>query len=99
MKPESADLVADLFTSFDSGEMPHLMGARRRQLFRYNGLYFHLQDFDDDEGGKAIEEAKSHPSFVKISADLKGSIEPYDPSTWRSPSDAMATRFYHWASH
>ena len=28
--------------------------------------------------------------------DLKPFIEAYDPKTWRSPADAMATRFYTW---
>ena len=23
-------------------------------------------------------------------------VEAYDPATWRSPADAMATRFYNW---
>ncbi|PPS91609.1 TcmI family type II polyketide cyclase, partial [Thermobifida fusca] len=22
----------------------------------------------------------------------------YDPDTWRSPADAVATRFYHWSA-
>ncbi|WP_165956124.1 TcmI family type II polyketide cyclase [Streptomyces hainanensis] len=30
-------------------------------------------------------------------ADLRPYIDPYDPQTWRSPADAMARRFYHWA--
>jgi cyclase len=33
---------------------------------------------------------------VKVSVDLKPYIDAYDPATWRSPADAMATRFYHW---
>jgi len=33
---------------------------------------------------------------VQISDDLKQFITAYDPATWRSPTDAMATRFYHW---
>ena len=45
---------------------------------------------------QAIEEAKSHPLFVGISETLKAHIGAYDPATWRSPADAMATRFYHW---
>ena len=98
MAPESADSVANLFADFDSGELPAMMGTRRRELFRYRGLYFHLQDFDDDHGGTAIESAKTHPSFVRISADLKAFIEAYDPKTWRSPQDAMAHRFYHWSA-
>jgi len=88
--------VAKLFADFDATEMPHLMGTRRRQLFAYRGLYFHLQEFDADNGGQLIEEAKTDPRFVRISDDLKPFIEAYDPATWRSPADAMATRFYHW---
>ena len=98
MDPGSAESVADLFADFDAGGMPHLMGTRRRQLFHYRGLYFHLQDFDDDHGGEAIEQAKTHPLFVKVSDDLKPFIEAYDPATWRSPKDAMATPFYTWES-
>ncbi|MFC1411204.1 TcmI family type II polyketide cyclase [Streptacidiphilus sp. N1-12] len=91
----SAD-VSKLFTEFDATEMPHLMGTRRRQLFSYRGLYFHLQDFDADNGGELIERAKTDPRFIGISNDLKPFIEAYDPATWRSPADAMATRFYDW---
>jgi cyclase len=55
-----------------------------------------LQDFDSDNGGHRIEEAKQDPRFIRICDDLKPFIEAYDPATWRSPSDAMATRFYSW---
>ena len=96
MNPDSRDQVAKIFTEFDRTPMPDLMGTTRRQLFFYRGLYFHLQEFDSDDGGAAIEEAKSHPLFVKVSADLTPYIGAYDPSTWRSPADAMATAFYHW---
>ncbi|WP_181796545.1 TcmI family type II polyketide cyclase [Streptomyces sp. WELS2] len=96
MEPHASDDVARLFGVFDETEMPHRMGTRRRQLFKYRGLYFHLQDFDTDNGGELIEEAKTDPRFIRISEDLKPFIEAYDPQTWRSPKDAMATRFYHW---
>ncbi|WP_131738758.1 TcmI family type II polyketide cyclase [Actinomadura roseirufa] len=96
LDPAHAGSVADLFAEFDRSEMPALMGTRRRELFHYRGLYFHLQDFDDDHGGEAIEEARTHPRFQRISADLKPFVAPYDPETWRSPRDAMAARFYHW---
>lgn len=97
MEPAAGADVARIFEEFDRTEMPDLMGTRRRQLFSYRGLYFHLQDFDSDDGGAHIEQAKTHPLFVQVSADLKPFIEAYDPATWRSPADAMATRFYHWA--
>ncbi|MFJ3671287.1 TcmI family type II polyketide cyclase [Streptomyces sp. NPDC090106] len=98
MDPGAAADVARIFQEFDGTDMPHLMGTRRRQLFSYRGLYFHLQDFDTDHGGEHIEQAKTHPLFMKVSDDLKPFIEAYDPATWRSPADAMASRFYHWAS-
>ncbi|MEU1185858.1 TcmI family type II polyketide cyclase [Streptomyces sp. NPDC005820] len=96
MEPGSSVDVAKLFADFDATEMPHRMGTRRRQLFSYRGLYFHLQDFDTDNGGELIEQAKTDPRFVRISDDLKPFIEAYDPATWRSPADAMAKRFYNW---
>ena len=96
MDAQSSADVARLFGEFDATDMPERMATRRRQLFAYRGLYFHLQDFDDDRGGARIEAAKTAPEFIRISADLKPFIEPYDPLTWRSPADAMATRFYHW---
>ncbi len=96
MDPSAHQDVAKLFSDFDATEMPRLMGTRRRQLFYYRGLYFHLQDFDEDNGGTLIEQAKSDPRFVRISDDLKPFIQAYDPATWRSPADAMATRFYAW---
>lgn len=98
MEPGSAQDVARLFTEFDGTDMPHRMGTRRRQLFSYRGLYFHLQDFDSEDGGERIEEARTDPRFVGISEDLKPFIEAYDPATWRSPADAMASRFYHWTA-
>jgi cyclase len=96
MQPGSGGEVARLFGDFDATDMPQLMGTRRRQLFAYQGLYFHLQDFAVDSGGELIEQAKTEPRFVQISADLKEFIQPYDPATWRSPADAIATRFYRW---
>ncbi|MFH9293725.1 TcmI family type II polyketide cyclase [Streptomyces sp. NPDC017520] len=96
MDSESSIDVSKLFADFDGSEMPHRMGTRRRQLFAYRGLYFHLQDFDSDNGGELIEQAKTDPRFVRISDDLKPFIQAYDPATWRSPADAMATRFYNW---
>ena len=96
LNPGSDADVAKLFTEFDATDMPHRMGTRRRQLFHYRGLYFHLQDFDEDNGGRLIEQAKDDERFIRISEDLKPFIQAYDPATWRSPADAMATRFYSW---
>jgi cyclase len=96
MQPRLSTQVAELFSAFDQTDMPHRMGTRRRELFSYQGLYFHLQDFDGEYGGERILQARTDPRFIKISDDLKAYIEAYDPATWTSPADAMATRFYHW---
>jgi cyclase len=96
IKPAWCASVAEIFRKFDDTDMPHRMGTRRRQLFSYKGLYFHLQDFDSDSGGELIEAAKTDPRFIQISDDLRPFIEAYDPATWRSPADAMAGRFYSW---
>ncbi|MBN6040606.1 TcmI family type II polyketide cyclase [Amycolatopsis sp. 195334CR] len=98
MDAASSAEVAALFTEFDRGAMPELMGTRRRQLFHYRGLYFHLQDFDGQEGPERIEAARTRPEFARISEELKPFITAYDPATWRSPKDAMAERFYDWAA-
>lgn len=95
MDPASAIPVSEVFGQFDRTEMPHLMGTRRRELFRFQDLYFHLQDFVETDGVSTVEAAKTDARFVKVSADLRPFIEPYDPA-WRSPKDAMAERFYHW---
>ncbi|MER5950509.1 TcmI family type II polyketide cyclase [Streptomyces sp. NPDC001904] len=98
MAPAAAENVAELFDAFDRTDMPARMGTRRRQLFAYRGLYFHLQDFDGNDGAGRIEDARNDPRFTAISQDLKPYIEAYDPATWRSPADAMAQRFYAWGA-
>ena len=95
MDPGHTGSVADIFKQFDSTEMPHLMGTRRRELFRFHNLYFHLQDFVRPDGVSTVENAKTDPRFIQVSADLRPFIEPFAPD-WRSPKDAMAERFYHW---
>jgi cyclase len=97
MEPHVSTEVARLFEKFDQTDMPHRMGTKRRELFNFHDLYIHMQDFDDGEnGGSRIANARQDPLFVQISADLKAFLTAYDPATWRSPADAMATRFYHW---
>ncbi|GGL46399.1 TcmI family type II polyketide cyclase [Nocardia jinanensis] len=97
MNPEDGGRVAELFSDFDKSDLPRRMGTFRRQLFNYKGLYFHLQDFDSDNGRDSVEGAKNDPRFVRISSDLKPFITAYDPG-WRTPADAMADRFYHWSA-
>jgi cyclase len=94
--PAAKPDIAQLFGDFDATDMPERMGTLRRQLFGYHDLYFHLQDFASEDGRQAIEAARTDPRFQQISADMRPFVQAYDPQTWRSPADAMATRFYHW---
>ncbi|MDJ0362346.1 TcmI family type II polyketide cyclase [Rhodococcus sp. H29-C3] len=89
--------VGDLFSEFDSTDMPSRMGTQRRELFYFQGLYFHIQNFAGDNGADRVENAKRDPRFVGISEDLRPYIEPYDPN-WKSPRDAIATPFYRWTA-
>lgn len=95
MNPESAEQVAAIFTEFDRSGMPEVMGTRRRELFHYRGLYFHVQDFTDADH-VISKDMQVRDEFQAVSRDLRPHVGAFDPATWRSPADAMATRFYHW---
>lgn len=98
LDPDKVPDVASLFADFDQTDMPYRMGTVRRQLFEFEGLYFHLQDFLEDGTNERIEAAKTDPSFVKISDSLRPFITAYRPD-WKSPADAMARRFYTWEAN
>ncbi|MGW0393822.1 TcmI family type II polyketide cyclase [Streptomyces sp. NPDC003042] len=98
MDSMSSDQVTRIFTEFDQSDMPARMGTLRRQLFMYKGLYLHLQDLAEDDGGPRMRESRTDPRFLRISHDLLPFIQPYDPVTWRTPADAVATRFYDWTA-
>ena len=95
MNPADAPAVAEIFAESDAGELPHLIGVRRRDLFHFHGLYFHLIE-TDGEIGKTLSPMRDHPLFVDVNSKLEKYIEAYDPQTWRGPRDAMATSFYTW---
>lgn len=95
MDPQDADQVAQLFAESDNTDLPHLVGVTRRTLFRYQGLYFHLVETEQPIGGN-LAKVRENPLFVDLSKKLDDFVKPYDPETWRSPADAMATGFYSW---
>lgn len=95
IKPGAKDEVARLFAESDAGELPALAGVRHRSLFMLGNVYVHLVEIERDFEG-AVAEVRHHPLFRELSASLEPYIEPYDPSTWRSPRDAMAEEFYSW---
>lgn len=97
MAPDDAQNVARIFAESDSTELPGLVGVKRRSLFRFHDLYFHLIESREPLGGLAPE-IRRHPLFQQVNSELEQFIEPYDPQTWREPADAMAARFYTWRS-
>lgn len=96
MAPDDAEQVAGVFGRYDATSMPHEIGVLRRSLFRFHDLYVHLIDFRRP-AAEAMGIAQSLPAFKAVSDDLRPYIEAYDPN-WRSPRDAMASRFYHWSA-
>ncbi|GAB3128587.1 TcmI family type II polyketide cyclase [Streptomyces calidiresistens] len=94
MNHDDAEKVADIFAESDATELPHMIGVRRRTLFRFHGLYFHLV-----EAERGINEnlyrSRSHPLYQDINTRLAQYMTPYDPA-WREPKDSMAEPFYSW---
>ncbi|MFJ3663765.1 TcmI family type II polyketide cyclase [Streptomyces sp. NPDC090119] len=95
MAPGSAQDIAKIFAESDRGELPRLVGVRRRSLFQFGDVYMHLVESDSDPA-PAIAKVAGHPEFRGISERLSAYVSAYDPETWRSPKDAMAERFYVW---
>ncbi|MDG4797255.1 TcmI family type II polyketide cyclase [Micromonospora sp. WMMD1082] len=90
--PSAETAVAEIFAESDTTELPRLVGVRHRSLYRLNDLYVHLLE-TESAGDGAVEAARNHPEFARISERLRPYISPYLP-TWRSPRDAMARCFY-----
>lgn len=93
--PDAAEHVARLFARSDRTELPVELGVRSRQLYLYHDLYFHHVEFDGDPA-EAMRAARQREDFVRLCEDLEPHVRPFDPQTWRSPADAMATPFYSW---
>ncbi|GIJ76877.1 cyclase [Micromonospora phaseoli] len=90
--PTAEAVVAEIFAESDTTELPRLVGVRHRSLYRLHDLYVHLLE-TESTGDGAVEAAREHPEFVRVSARLRPYISPYLPD-WRSPRDAMARCFY-----
>ncbi|WP_200207346.1 TcmI family type II polyketide cyclase [Micromonospora coerulea] len=90
--PTAEDRVAEIFAESDATELPLLVGVRHRSLYRLHDLYVHLLE-TELPGEGAVENARGHPEFARVSARLRPFISPYLPD-WQSPRDAMAHCFY-----
>lgn len=92
--PDAEREVAEIFADSDRTELPRVAGVRHRSLYRLGDLYVHLLE-TEEVGAAAVEQARQHPEFARVSERLSQFITPY-LSTWRSPKDAQAQCFYSW---
>jgi cyclase len=96
MAPADATTVASIFRHSDAGALPDLIGVVHRSLYQFApDLYFHYIEADTDIA-TAVDDTRTHPLFIEVNAALERHIAPFDATTWRSPRDAMAKRFYTW---
>ncbi|HLQ61281.1 MAG TPA: TcmI family type II polyketide cyclase [Candidatus Acidoferrales bacterium] len=91
--PGSEKKVAEIFARSDATELPSLAGVRHRSLFVLEDLYAHLIESDGDLRG-GVGDLRGHPLFQEVSRALEPYIQPYNPATWRSPTDAFAREIY-----
>jgi cyclase len=94
MNEADTEPVAKIFAESDATDLPLMLGASRRTLFHYRGLYLHLVEAQEDFTGE-LYEARDHSLFKDVNAKLSKYISPYDPN-WKEPRDAMADPFYSW---
>jgi len=94
INPESESDVARIFGDSDATDLPTVVGVRRRSLYRLSDLYVHLLE-TEQSGAQAVEVARGHGEFARVSDSLRPHISPYLP-TWKSPRDAQAHCFYDW---
>ncbi|MEU8332686.1 TcmI family type II polyketide cyclase [Micromonospora sp. NPDC048839] len=92
LDPTAEERVAEIFAESDATELPRLVGVRHRSLYRLHDLYVHLLE-TEHPAADAVEGARGHPEFIRVSDRLRPYVSPYLP-TWRSPRDAMAQCFY-----
>ncbi len=96
MLPGSEADVARIFAESDRTELPRIAGVSHRSLYVLGNTYVHLLE-TSETGHTAVEEARRHPEFARVSRNLDPFISPY-LETWKSPQDAVARCFYTWQS-
>ncbi|MFE0021553.1 TcmI family type II polyketide cyclase [Amycolatopsis sp. NPDC059021] len=96
LKTDRPERIAETFGASDETDLPHLVGVRRRTLFTFHDLYFHLVEADEDISAN-LYRARSHPLYQDINTRLAELVSPYDPN-WKEPKDAMAAPFYVWTA-
>jgi cyclase len=92
--PGSEPDIARIFNESDRTDLPQVAGVRRRELYSLGDCYVHLLE-TRRPGQLALDDARQQEEFARVSRRLAEYVAPYLP-TWRSPQDAVATRFYRW---
>jgi len=95
MDHDDADAVAAIFAESDATDLPHLIGVKRRSLFRFHGLYFHLVEAEQGIQQGLYKARAGSALYSDINTKLARYMTPYDPN-WAEPKDSMAEQFYRW---
>jgi cyclase len=96
IKPGAEPNVAQIFAESDTGPLPATMGVTGRWLYTLDDVYLHVMERTDAAFADTAQENHHTPAFAKIMEDLSPYISAYNPTTWRSPADAVAKEFYRW---
>jgi cyclase len=94
IQPAAEQEVAAIWAESDRTELPRIAGVTHRSLYRLGDLYVHFLE-TVQPGPEAVQAAREHAEFARISDRLSPYITPYLP-TWKSPQDAQAHCFYEW---
>lgn len=92
-KPGNEEAVARAFAEHDQTNLPRLLGARTRTLYRFHDLYIHLVESEEELVTK-LYHSHQDPLFEQINTAIAPLVSPYDPSTWRELRDNVAEPFY-----
>jgi len=96
MEPGDAPAVADIFAEHDLTDLPLTIGVKQRTLFRFQDLYLHLVQ-SDQEFLSRLRAAHEHPLFVDIDRRLAPFLKPYG-SGLGTLLTSCAERFYSWSA-
>jgi cyclase len=88
--------IAEVFGAHDGTDLPRQIGAQRRTLYSFRGLYLHLVEADG-EFRQRLYENREHPLFQEVNRQMSTLITPYDPQ-WPTMRDAEAKPFYEWSA-
>lgn len=86
--------IAEVFGEHDATSLPREIGAQRRVLYSFRGLYVHLVEAEHDFSQKLYEN-RLHPLFQETNRRMADLITPYDPE-FPTMRDAQAKPFYVW---